>query len=168
MKGGKEPKPYWSYEWLETELVTKRRTLKDIGDECGVTKEAIRQSANRLGLYKPPLYLTLDKTWLKHEYIDLRRNQRSMAAEIGVGRLAISKALKLYGIVRIPFTKEENQSRRSTYHKHRYATDQEFRTRKMSHATSWRKSHVEENKVYHQDYYQKNLAKGRENEEVQA
>ena len=140
-------------EWLQEELVGKRRTLRDIGKECGVSFEAVRASAAKFRIVKPKEWQLIDKDWLQVEYVDKRRSQRDISDELGISIGAIRIALSRYGIVRFTYTKEQIRVRYNEGQNRRYAENEELRKRKNAATTKWRENNKERYNAYQRDYH---------------
>ncbi|GAG09331.1 unnamed protein product, partial [marine sediment metagenome] len=156
-----ERKPHWSRDWLEQELVVKRRTLADIGRQCGVSREAVRQHASRFGLRKSLLWEMIDEEWLRRGIVEERRTMEELAIEIGISYWAIRQARRMYGI-KIPRVKdlsaEEQRQRMNERQNHRYATDPECRRKKIACARRWQRNNPERYKEYHRRYQRERYA----------
>ena len=140
-------------EWLQEEYVNKRRTLRDLGKECGVSFEAVRASAARFGIVKPKEWELIDKDWLQVEYVDNRRSQKDISGELGVSIGSVRIALSNHGIIRTPYTKEEIRVRYNEGQNRRYADNEELRKRKNATTTKWREDNKERYNAYQRNYH---------------
>ncbi|MBS1693788.1 MAG: TniQ family protein [Actinobacteria bacterium] len=104
-------------EWLHDQYVVKRRPLKIIATEAGVSYGLLRAKANQWGI---PVSRThradaITPEWIRKEHVVNRRTLADMAQEVGVDYRALSRKAKQWGIpvrrsphsnVRMPITAE--------------------------------------------------------------
>ena len=98
-------KKYHDKEWLKREYVDKRRTITDVGDECGVSSTTISDWLDRHDIgarsqreaQKPDKPYT-DREWLAHNYRTKERSMKDIADECDVSHPVILKWLRRFGI----------------------------------------------------------------------
>jgi len=156
---------YHDIDWLREEFVVKRRTLRSIAAQCGVTKQAVSLYVVRHALVaeRVPLYkLYADKEWLEQEYVKNRRTSANIAEECGVHVAVIVYHSRKHNLRRIPYTPEEVRERERVRQNAAYASDPEYRAMKISNTMRWREQHPEEYKAYQRTYGRANYAAHRE------
>jgi hypothetical protein len=143
---------YLDPEWLREEYHEKHRTLQSIGDECGVSRQAVHDAARRFGIEYVPVPKRIDISWLREQREVKRRTQREIAEELGVSRRVIERLCVEYGISRPKRTKEERAAWLHAYQNRRYATDPKYRERKKQGTARWRKAHRAQYLKYQREY----------------
>ena len=139
--------------WLKEELVVKRRTLNDIGGECGVTRERIRQIAKKFGIVKPRKRDLIDIDWLRQEIEEKRRTHGDIANECGVCSATIVSIAREHNIHRVSYTPMELVRRNVAAQNFRHAADPEYRAMKLANTVKWQREHREQYRAYQRKYY---------------
>jgi len=134
-------KKHLDREWLQREWIERHRLLRDIAAECGVSKQAVQQQAEKVGLkYLHPAE-RIDVSWLREQVEGEGRAQADIGREVGLSGSRISILCCRHGIKRPRQTKEERAARQRYYQNTRYRTDPEYRAMKKATAARWRKEH---------------------------
>jgi len=136
--------PYRQREWLKEQYEVNGRTLQDIGNQFGVSKQRIQQLVKGFRLQKPnrSQYLAIDEEWLRKKYIIDRKTAKTLAVEKGVSVWTIRRALKVYGLKRHIFTPEERRKRGNLRQNHAYKTDPAYRAKKRANVDRWQREHL--------------------------
>jgi transcriptional regulator with XRE-family HTH domain len=142
--------------WLREQREVKGRSLKDIAEECGVTKQAIHDFCRRhdIRYVRPKAAAAVDIAWLRRE-TERRRTQAELAAEAGVSIALIRHLQHIHGIKKPRLTKEEKQAARNAHYRNRYTTDEEYRQRLLAAACAWHQAHPEEAREHRRRYREK-------------
>ena len=144
-------------DWLKEELVVKRRTMEDIGEECGVTREAVRQMAKKHGIVKPRQRDLIDIDWLSQERGVKHRSLADLAVEIGVGTTAISDVCRQHGITGPPQQTPEEvaarmRARCKKYYHRMFENSLDFRAMKKARSIQWQQDNPERYNAYQRSY----------------
>lgn len=102
---------YTDKEWLKTEYIEKRKSVHQIADECGASRNTITTWLEKLGIgTRDPGWKTAernqkpgpwdDKEWLQNEYVKKGKAITDIADEHGVSGTLIRSRLDEYGIPR--------------------------------------------------------------------
>jgi len=152
-----KPNLHRDRDWLKEQL--KTRSLDDIGKECGVSKQAIDQMRIHVGLpapgKKPGVCDKIDVSWLCEQVEVKRRFRKDIAADCGVSKKSLDRRCIDLGIRKKPFTPEERKARNNEYQNARYATDPEFRDRKLATSNAWAKNNPDKVKKHSADSYER-------------
>ena len=133
---------YRDQEWLEHEYTLKGRTCRDIGEECGVTYQAVHFFVKKLGLTKPRRWQRIDRAILT-ECRQARMTIDQIAEKLGVPKDRVENAIAGYGIPCPMYSPEERRVRHNESQNRRCAEDPELRARKAATTAAWRKAHPE-------------------------
>lgn len=88
-------------EYFEREYVNARRSLRQIGEDLGVTRGTISRHARQHGIETdqvPRKTIALDEGWLREQYVRRRRSTSAIARDAGVTQMTINRALERLGI----------------------------------------------------------------------
>lgn len=157
-----ERRPYRDEAWLEAEFAIKGRTLRDIAEPYDVTFQRIGQLVKEFNLMEKQNALRkpyTNKEWLSKEFVDKRRTQQSIADECGVCRDTITTWVDRHKLKRKSFTKEEIAQRNVASQNRLYATDPEYRRKKIKNAREWQQQNPERWNKYHREYDRKRRKK---------
>lgn len=93
---------YKDAAWLQEQYTETGRSISDIADECGVSKNTIHRWLDKHGIatayrLKGPHN---DTEWLREQYVGKTRSLRDIADKCGVGRDTIWERMKEHGIER--------------------------------------------------------------------
>ena len=158
-----KPSLHLSRDWLEEELAIKRRTLQDIGEECGVSRERVRQAAKKFGIVKPRKQDLIDIDWLRQERDVKHRCYADLAVELGVSITTVAKICHYYGIAAPPrLTPEEvlahGRDRCNKYYHRMYESSPAFRAMKKASTLRWRAANPERYNAYQREYSRRKKA----------
>ncbi len=143
---------YLNKDWLYSERVIKGRSLKDIADQFGVSKEAVSRMARLWGfreLYNKRHKPYMNKEWLEEEYVTNRRKESDIAEECGVSAGTIGKWVKIHRLHRQSLTREQVNAR----HRKRYHNDPRYRAKRAKISKEWREKNLEKCRAKSREYY---------------
>lgn len=147
-------------DWLREQYVVRGRSLKDIGEECGVSRQAVHAQATKCGLWQEkeaahrPIYQSNE--WLFGQIVTQRKFMADVAREIGVSSTTIAGWASRYGIRRPAFTQEERIERNRECNRRRYRQDAEFRKRMKETSRKWREENPERAREAHRRWRERN------------
>lgn len=142
-------------EWLRHEYEEKHRTLQDIGDECGVSRQAVHDAAMSFGIEYVPPSKRIDIDWLREQRETKKRTIEDIAEEKSVSRRLISQLCAESGIRRPKRTKEERAAWVRAYQNNKYATDPVYKEMKRRSVSNWRKTHRDRHLEYQREWRRK-------------
>ena len=87
---------YRDEEFLHEQYVSRRKSIPEIADDCGVSSSTISRWLDRNGIEREAKYQR--REWLREEYVEKRRNQQEIADECGVAVTTICHWLSRLGI----------------------------------------------------------------------
>ena len=100
---------YKDENWLREQYEDKRKTLKEIAKEVGVSHETIRTYLYDMGVKvrgQGTREILIDEKWLRKEYLIKKKSTYDLSREIGASRTTIYRRLCECGISR---TKTQSQ-----------------------------------------------------------
>lgn len=145
-------------DWLLREYGEKHRTLQSIGDECGVSRQAVKQAADKFGIEYVPVSKRIDIAWLREQREGNKRSQQDIADDLGIARQHIGILCLEHAIKRperTKLTREQRNARNLSWQNRKYKTDPEYREMKKRSVVRWRKAHPAECLVHQQTYRDK-------------
>jgi hypothetical protein len=145
-------KKYLDPDWLRKEYHEKHRTLQSIGDECGVSRQAVHDAARRFGIEYVPVPKRIDIAWLREQREVERRTMPDIANALGVSRMVISRLCHKHKIQRPKRSEEYRAAQSLACENHRYATDPAYREMKKRCTARWRKTHRAQYLKYQREY----------------
>lgn len=92
-------------EWLKEQYITKNRTCKEIGEEIGVSNNAIHKRVVKLGLKKERKISEniaeklQDKDFIIHEYYTLGKSFKEIAEELETSHSAVERAFHKLNLI---------------------------------------------------------------------
>ena len=124
------------------------RTLADIGKECGVSRQAVKQAADKFGIKHVRVSERIDVAWLREQREAKKRSQQDIADELGISQHIVSRLCVKHKIEIPRRTQEERKDKRRAwsraYQNRRFATDPVYREAKKACTSRWQKAHPAE------------------------
>lgn len=101
------PAKYKDESWLRSQYWDKGRTLKDMGEECGVSRSTITDWMDKYGIERrsnsdaqQPDGKYTQEQWLRKQYVTEERSLHDIAAECGVTAATVLKWARRFDIER--------------------------------------------------------------------
>lgn len=90
----------WTREYFEREYIGASRSLRQIGEEVGVTRGVISRQARRHGVETDQVRrksIAIDEQRLREQYVHRRRSTHAIANDAVVTQMTIARALERLG-----------------------------------------------------------------------